>query len=282
MKKETTPTAAHTAFAASAAALGERLGLPRDVLDRLPDLSGDETARDLACRLTERGRAEEAFREARAYLAPDPDGFRMLALQLDAAARLHSVYRARGVPDEVYFATMDCFPRFLEETRRIDGRPAFDRDWWTWRQTSMLIVRLGALEFELHTTRDGERFVSVHIPTGADLSPAAVDDSLSRARAYLAAHEPAFVDLPFVCHSWLLSCELYPLLSSASRIRSFADRFAIRPTADPSELCRWLFSVPSDTPSRDLPEDTSLRRTVKARLLAGESFFDGFGRLKTP
>ena len=78
--------------------------------------------------LLDASRAEAAMRELQAKCAPlSPNGLLELAVLLSAALEARKHYAARGVPDDVYLATMGCFSRFLNETHRWTGRWQFDR-----------------------------------------------------------------------------------------------------------------------------------------------------------
>ncbi len=79
-----------------------------------------------------------------------------LAAALAGACRTRRAYRERNIPDEIFLNTMGCFRRFLMETHEMSGRWAFDRGFWTWRQTGCLLFRLGTLEFEYCGPMRGE------------------------------------------------------------------------------------------------------------------------------
>ena len=72
-----------------------------------------------------------------------------------AACRTEERYRREGIQENVFRSTMDCFRRFLEETHARNGQWAFDRGFWTWRQTAGLLFRLGTLEFEYRRMQPG-------------------------------------------------------------------------------------------------------------------------------
>ena len=125
--------------------------------------------------------ADAAYRRLSARLTGDADHWAMLLCQLECARRDADRYRALGAGMDVFAATMKCYTRFLRECAVRNGRMFFDRGWWTYRQLSMRIFRLGALEYELRE-EGGAPCAGIHIPSDADLSPAAVDDSLAPAR----------------------------------------------------------------------------------------------------
>lgn len=254
--------------------LAEELSLPEPVLgplagaaEKLPELP----LRELASPET----AEKAWEAVKAIVPHwrQDDGMAHLAAALGGVCHTRQVYREHGVPDEVYLATMGCFARFLRETREITGKWAFDRGFWTWRQTGGRLFRLGTLEFEYLPAGEGST-VSVHVPSDAVLSREELDRSYDWAGRFFAGGGRAFCGqgLPteFRCDSWLLAPALEKLLPEESGIRRFAGdytRCAVK--EDDREFYRWLFRCEPPRPVEDLPEDTSLQRRAKAYLAAG-------------
>lgn len=140
------------------------------------------------------------------------------------------------------------------------------------------MVRLGALEFERIDRYDGPEFaglhkdqpvIGLHIPGGAKLSDESIAASLSRARALWPGR-------PVVCFSWLLAPALEDLLPEGG-IRSLRRIFTPGP-ADPDndDFVQWIFCDPSLAPQQ-WPEDTRLRRAVKAYVLSGGQIGAGWG-----
>lgn len=215
------------------------------------------------------------------------------AAMYGTAVRLH----AQGVPEQVLHDTFCCLHRMMGEYEQEFHVTGFDRGFWVWRQTCGTLVRLGTLEFE-YLPAIGEwaagftglaadtPVLSVHIPSAANLSREALDDSYRQARAFYRDHpcmclkndqEPAAI----YCSSWLLSPTLLTLLKPDSGIRRFAQDFDIRYSNTESKGCwHFLFMKKDDTPAADLPENTSLQRDVKAYLMAGGGIGSGAGLLK--
>lgn len=240
------------------------LTLPPEVCFRLRDID-PEPFRELTARMTSPEHASDAYQTLSRIL--DVDDMTMLACQLQGAALVYDRYREMGIPDAVYLDTMKCFPRFLEETRRRKGRYCYDRAWWSYRQVSMMLFRIGQLEYELLPER---RAVSLHIPSDACFTPEAIDRSLTAAGDFLARFFPDWAGCPYVCESWLLSRELGKLLKPDSNILHFQRRFRIlRLEPGDQDVFQWLFEAGPDTPPEALPEKTSLQKNVKAHLLSG-------------
>ena len=142
------------------------------------------------------------------------------------------------------------------------------------RQAGARLFRIGELEYELAENEPGKRAVGVHIPSDAKLEPELLNASLSRADAFLREYFPEWADLPKTCESWLLSPVLKELLPSESRILRFQNAFDLRETFPEDDAAlEWVFRVAQGQraalKTEDLPEETSLQRSMKAMILRG-------------
>ena len=160
--------------------MAHTLALPAPVREALEALCPRLPWHDLAPHiraLCDARKAPDAQKTLAGILASGEDnsGFAQLAAHLAAAGLTRQRYREAGVDDIIFWETMRCFPRFLSETHASTGRWAFDRAFWTWRQTSCCLFRLGTLEFEYRTADEtqipgvqaGSAVLSVHIPSDA-------------------------------------------------------------------------------------------------------------------
>ena len=183
---------------------------------------------------------------------------------------------------------MDCFRRFLYETKARSGQWLYDRYQWTWRQTSCLIFRFGSLEFECKRADDdeiperlnkGDAILSVHIPSDADLSSRALAESYRQAEQFYQGIGQKFsvygTPQAVICRSWLLAPALEPFLAEDSGIRRFREDYDLFSLNEEDEsFYEWLFN---DRRQPDtLPQDSSLQRKVKSFLLEGGKI--GLGR----
>lgn len=212
-------------------------------------------------------------------LGEDKDHIAVLACMLRACAGAYEVYREKGICDGIYFATMKCFTRFMEETYKMTQRRYFDREWWTPRQAGCHLFRIGELEYEKKPDGGG-LVISMHIPSDAGFSDAAVEKSLEAARAFFARYYPETEGAPYVCHSWLLDSQLRAMLPESANIIKFQNRFDICGEGEQGDdFAQWVFQTRS-TRYEDYPEDTTLRRNMKRHLLSGGAVRNAYGRLK--
>ena len=244
--------------------LCEKIGLPQEVTERVltfPAVPDDILAQLRTPELWPLGRAA-----VKARLRPDPDGIGELAAHLQCALKTREIYRERGISEDIFVETMKCFTRFVCEHMESYGRYGFDRGFWTVRQLSGVLWRIGELEYEVRS--DGIR---LHIPSDARLEPARLRAGWEDARRLLG-------DADMVCHSWLLSPDLPGLLPVDSRILAFQRNFAVHSPEPDDSFRQWVFKDPRLSDA-DLPEGTRLQRALKAFLLAGNTFHAAHGIL---
>lgn len=263
--------------------LYDRIGLPPEIVSKLNGIQKETDVtqlEDCLGRLMEMQTAWEAYQELSERLGEDPGQFKMLYCQLECARRAYDRYEQRQIPAEIYRETMKCFTRFLEECKKKHGQMFFDRGWWTFRQISLNIFRIGALEYQ-PDRYEGKPVISIHIPSDADFNAAAVDVSLKQAVSFFQTYFGETDYENYICSSWLLSPALTPLLSEGSRILSFQRRFEVKEVKpEGKEYVEWLYQAPADTPAENLPAVTSLQKKVKELVLRGGSVGSALGVLR--
>lgn len=221
----------------------------------------------------------EALSELQTVLGEDTNNIRILACMLKASADVYKIYKDKGISDKIYFDTMKCYPRFIDETYKMTGKLYFDRYWWTARQAGCHLFRIGELEYEMKHI-DDKIVIGIHIPSDADFSPSTVDKSLINAKMFFAEYYPNLANAEYRCHSWLLDSQIKDMIRQNSNIISFQNRFEIFDEGEiGTDFIEWLYNTES-TDYNALPESTSLQRNMKIHLLSGGVIRNAYGRLK--
>lgn len=154
------------------------------------------------------------------------------------------------------------------------------------------MVKLGRLEYECglrerheydHLFKGEPCYISIHIPRSDDgLKDEDVDASIRMAVERLEDYFPETKGKTkvFLTRTWLLSPELREILKPDSNIMKFQRRFTLLDTYEEiGPFLGFAFNV-SASPDLDynaLPEDSSLRRALKQRLLNGEKLHSALG-----
>ncbi len=223
---------------------------------------------------TEAGTAE--FKES---LCDDKNGIKMLAYSLIACIKTKELYEKLGISDEIFYETIKCFTRFSAEHKDSFGEYGFDREWWSYRQISLKLFRIGELEYEI-ATLDNEDVINIHIPSNALLKPDLLHSSYKESYAFFGEFYPDYKYTNYVCETWLLAPALKELLPASSNILAFANDFVIDEVfPDVTDFLQWIYKK-MDIPLEELPEETSLQRKLKAHLLSGGKLGEAKGHLK--
>ncbi len=261
--------------------LCRKINIPEEVTRILTALH--ETLEEYPCLdlLMEEDHWTEGLAQIKEALGQDPGGMKRLCCMLRCALRIKARYDRLGISEEIYLDTMGAFSRFVREHRESYGRYGFDRGFWTTRQVSARLFRIGQLEYEL-TRLNGEPAVSLHIPTDADLRPEVLLPSIKEGLAVFFRLFPDYADKKVFCHSWLLSPMLRDFLPEGSNILRFQELFDITRDEVPSnDVKLWVFKNPK-LPVAEYPENTSLQRILKRFFLDGGQFLEGRGYLRCP
>ena len=264
--------------------LYKKIELPLEMVEQLVQIEKEFSLIDVEQFLQEmvqQETAEKAYNELLAYLKEDKGSMRMLYCQLECARRTYEKYKQLQISEKIYIDTMKCFARFANECKERNGAYFFDRGWWTYRQISMKLFRIGALEYEL-CQKEGKFMISMHIPSDAIFRTVQVDNSLKEAKEFLHKFYPLYDNVVFFCHSWLLSPALKHLLSEESNILNFQKRFQItKVDEEANDFLEWLFQSPEDVMYEQLREHTSLQRKAKKWLLDGKKIGVAYGVLNS-
>ena len=130
------------------------------------------------------------------------------------------------------------------------------------------LVRLAKPEWQ-SAIKKGEWVLCVHIPRGADMSREKLDESYRTALSLIGKCFPDIRIRLIHCHSWLLDPALRPMLREGSGILRFQSDYLRYPTVSAGNaVFSFLFGIkPEDL--NELPETTSLQRSVKRHYLDG-------------
>ena len=256
------------------------INMPEEVTRQLLDLHRELPHYPCLELLMEEETWPLGLEQLKAAVGDDPGGMKRLCSMLRCALRAKAEYDRLGISESIYIDTMAAFSRFVREHMESYGRYGFDRAFWTTRQVSGTLFRIGQLEYEM-TVKDGEPVISLHIPTDVDLRPEVLGPSLTAGLAEFRRIFPEYADKKIYCHSWLLSPLLKDFLPEGSNILRFQELFEIECDAVPGkDVLLWVFRNPK-LPKEDYPENTSLQKKLKQFFLNGGEFLEGKGYLKS-
>ena len=117
--------------------------------------------------------------------------------------------------------------------------------------------------------RPGEECLSMHIPSGTNITPEAVAGFIKTGREMTKYHFPEHKGVSIYCSSWILDPQLAEMLGPNSKITTFQNLFVRYPQkVDGNGVFLFVFSrKPEDF--NELEENTSLQRKLKKLYLEG-------------
>ncbi len=204
------------------------------------------------------------------------DKFDVLTVFLIASYNTLKLYQLLNIDITIYYDTMKCFKRFINESKVINSSTVFDRDWWCIRQVSMKLFRIKELEYEL--LEDNK--ISIHIPSDSSLCNDKLEESFNNIQSFIAKHFPNYLNANYYCESWLLSPNLKQLINEKSKILIFQSYFNIVDCyIDNTSFFTWVFKQ-KPCELNLLNENTTLQRSLKKFLIEGNEFHSAKGYLK--
>lgn len=189
---------------------------------------------------------------------------------------------ARGIPEKYLYAALGDLTYACDlcyQQSGIYGIPQKTYRKWVRHCLDGTIFPLGRLQFELlpspytvelegHRLEEGQTCVSVHIPAAGSLDDETCEAAYAEARAFFDQYfgmKPCF----FMCNSWMMHPWLAEDLPATSRVVQFQSKYTLVEAKNNEQAIRtWIFGR-TTVPLEELPEDNSLRRAAKARLLKG-------------
>ena len=204
---------------------------------------------------------------------------------LAAVPMVLEMHRARGIDEDVTWATLRDVGLQVANYEVRTGRPGFDGAFWVWPHFRGDAITIGRLQYDRRYVPDdatagleprrGGPALGVHIPALGPLLPAGCDASLARARTFYATHFPEERYEIGICESWLMDEQLTAYLPASSNIVGFQERFTL---GDPwcrradEDVIRFAFGhLPASL--ADLPQRTTLERAIVRHLDDGGHWY---------
>ena len=125
--------------------------------------------------------------------------------------------------------------------------------------------------------KTGDAVISVHIPTGAPITPENCRTAYKECLEIVRKYFPEYDVKAIYCGTWLLDPQLADMLSEKSNIVNFGRQYMRFPISSQGRgVFSFLFRKPFKT-LEDLPENTTLERAVKAHCIAGNYVYEASG-----
>lgn len=226
----------------------------------------------------------EDFTRFKSTIRNEKEGpFLALKVYLELALNTYNEYMNRKIPEEIYLDSMKDIRIWANDYKKKHGVWGIDELDWLAESLDLKVIRLGRLQYEkvranknFGPIKEGEEFLSVHIPEDSKLDPKDVEKSLDLAREFYKDQGIKY----FYCKSWLLSLNLDRVLDENSNIVKFRDNFThIEMSFNTPQAEERIFSKVLEDKSF-YPEETSLQKNAKKAILEGLDIGVGSGYIK--
>jgi hypothetical protein len=212
-----------------------------------------------------------------------------------ATPAVRAWHAARGVPDDVSWATLGDLDRHDDVRHRTAGRRGVESLSWLQYHLRGLLFEVDGLQYrayrlggsdqpepwlEHHAARangpgflPGDLSISLHIPEGAAIDGPSVQRSMAAARELLDTVFPTSTPRIVTGSSWMLDDQLLRLLPPDSNIVRLQQSFQLVPgwLDGDSAILGSVFGQWGETPQPGAVR-TRLQRAVLAHLTAGRHF----------
>lgn len=268
-----------------------KIDICKNIIDLIPQkyyLIDENIISEFYYDFFENEKAEEAYKKLQQYTDNiDSDKICELIVLLSIAIKSYENYKKKGIDEKIYIDTMKCFSRFIKETYKWTGKYTFDRGFWVWRQLSLVLFRIGQLEFEVSNIDEtlanklninkNNKVLYVHIPSDAICTIQELEYSYYKANEFFKKYFNA--EYLFLCSSWLLGKELEYLIKENSGIYNFRKDYEIIDYFESDDYIQWVFDK-FDGNIKDFIPKTNLQKSIKQHIIDGGKMTVGLGILK--
>lgn len=201
---------------------------------------------------------------------------------------LKRLYEERHIDLQIWHDSCMDLHWKLMECHKVYGIWGSFVAWWFSGFFELKLFALGRLQFELvdfpaayeqirgNRPEGMKKAVNVHIPSCGKLDLKDCHASYQKAALFFADAFPG-EKVAFVCDSWLLFPPHQEMLGAESGIVKFMSEYDIYHTAESNGDLWRIFNRADTGDVGSLPEETSMQRAYKQRLLAGKKAGVGVG-----
>lgn len=200
------------------------------------------------------------FGWAQYYLTPDIIPMEDLEFHINTLPGSHTIFRCRQTGEYVALCQVEETETAYHGTLMVRGGQPGEA------------MCLPKEEYDLRLS-PGDPILGVHIPRGARVDGASCRKNFRAAVDFFRTYYPEHKFRAIHCHSWLMDPYLKEILPEGSRIVQFQSFFHRYPASSTGkELFFFLHPQPFER-YEDLPEHTSLFRSIKRTYLEGKPVY---------
>lgn len=202
---------------------------------------------------------------------------------------MKTAYEEKGISEEILYESMTDISYKVRECRELYGITGTFCDWF-FLFVALKLFAFGRLQYEIAEfmpeyysragveLKKGDLVYSCHIPSSGKLTPEMCLDSYKRAYEFFKPQLKSNI-MPIICHSYLFwppyigrvfeeGTNLYKFATSFEKLLEFK--------TEPFNDCWRVFNHKWPADTKDLPNDTSLRRNFIKYIDEGGEFGNAY------
>lgn len=260
-------------------------GLPEQLKKQLSDLAlKDEVAFLRIC---------EDYSNGKTAALRHFSDIKRLAAALKASEFTYQKYRNKGIPDKIFFDTLQDIGIWCRE----NGFKGLRNYQWIRNHVAFELFKIGRLQFQLYPCKNptmkyaklpfsyGDHVINVHIPACGKLDYGECKQAFYEAVLFFERFFPEFHWDYFLCESWLVYGKNNEFMNANSNILKFDSLFNINYSIHyENQTYDRLFGLKKvplfRSQIKKLDERTSLQKSAKAYRLSGNRFGIGIATIK--
>jgi len=200
---------------------------------------------------------------------------------------LEKQYINRGIPQEIFYDTIQDIVRWTDVWSEIKGELWLEELVWLSFHLSFKLFKVGRLQF--HMTTSGQDIpeygilskdcvLAVHIPPTEPFTPQKCEESFCNAEVFFEKYFPDFSYSYFTCRSWMLDDTLVKYLKPNSNILQFQKNFMRINRNESYNILKHVFKWDTRKENLlDFESKTQFAEQIKKAVLDGEKFYSTLG-----
>ena len=207
---------------------------------------------------------------------------------------MEKIYKEKNISNDIFSDTLSDWPEWINRHKNWNGEWGFSQYGWLIHHIRGKIFKLGRLQFEMAKVKfeeydsppdelklalkDGDPFLSVHIPRGGRMDESACLESFERAKEFF----PKVLNYDFKafgCFTWLFDPAFKQLLPPDSNIIKFQKLFPFLWIYNREAYwgLDYIFVNITKENIKNAPTDTYLRKKIVEHILSGGIMQSGAG-----
>jgi len=224
------------------------------------------------------------------YDVNEEDGKKNFLYHLYFCEDLKKRYLEKGIPLKYFYDVLEDMPKWLNTWSNIKGELYLGELEWFRTIFQMGLFQVGRLQYHITQSysevpevnlHEGDAVLNIHIPARGPLLEEECRVSIKAAQRFFKTYFPEYQYEHFMCYSWLLGDNLESMLKPDCNILRFKALFDVHHQKVSDGIISFAIGWKKTREDvKKMEFTTRFQKEIKTRVLAGETFYSGFGTIK--